>query len=346
MKFFSGTTLLLFTLFLTPTLKIYAQSFKNAGEYMSFISNLHREITKNYLSYSSSVAHGKSARKVENKRQELIKSVVNSKKKIAKMPTYDQDASLRDSAVASLEMTYVILTEDYGRIMDLEAVAEQSYDAMEAYLLAQEIADQKHEESNERLDKTVDAFAATHDVTLVDTEDKLSEKAAKAVEVNNYYHRIFLIFFKSFKQEAYLLEAVNKKNISQIEQNKNTLDKFANEGIAKLATVPSYNGDNALKNACRQMLDFYKSESDKMQVYTDFYLKTENFQKLKEAFENKKDRTQQDVDEYNKAVNTINNATNQFNSVNNNLNANRSKLQDHWNKAGLKFLDKYVPHYK
>src|SRR6478736_4270514 len=107
-----------------------AQNLDQPGSYITYISEQYRGITEDFWSYTSAVAHGKSARKVENRRSELLKTVKDASKKISTMPAYKGDQSLRDSAVTYLNLTYHILNDDYGKIINLEEVAEQSYDAM------------------------------------------------------------------------------------------------------------------------------------------------------------------------------------------------------------------------
>jgi hypothetical protein len=42
------------------------------------------------------------------------------------------DRSFRDTTVAYLKLLYIVFNEDYGKIVNMEEIAEQSYDAMEA----------------------------------------------------------------------------------------------------------------------------------------------------------------------------------------------------------------------
>ncbi len=333
------------------TLATQAQEYNpnDAGSYISYISNQHREITKDFLSYTSAAGHGKSARKVENRRKELIKTVNDARQKIGSMPGYAGDKTLRDSTAKYYLITYHILNEDYGKIVNLEEVAEQSYDAMEAYLLAQDRAGEKIDEASQRLQTTEKAFAANHKVNLIESKDELTAKAEKAGKVNDYHRTVYLVFFKSYKQEVYLSDAIQKKDVNAIEQNKNTLLKYSQEGVEKLKATPALYGDNSLEAGCRQALEFYQQEcKTQIPVMTNFYLKEENFQKIKKAFEAKreKDRTKEDVSQYNQAITELNKAINEFNNATNQLNNARKKAIDGWNKASDKFLDEHTPKYR
>jgi hypothetical protein len=334
----------LYSLACLPTAN--GQTPTDAGSYISFIGQQYREINKDFLSYTSAVAHGKSARKVENRRQTLMKTATDARRKIATMGAFQGDKSLRDSTVSYLTISYHVLNDDYGKIINLEEVAEQSYDAMEAYLLAQEIAGRKVSEAGERLQNMERSFAAKHKINLVENKDDLSEKLEKTGKVNEYQRALYLIFFKNYKQELYMMDAVQNKNINAIEQNKNSLIQYTQEGLSKLDTIRAFNGDRSLIAATKAMLEFYKQEcTQKMLVITDFYLKEENFNKIKKAFEAKreKERTQADVNQYNKALEEMNKGITEFNKTNNQLYASRKDLIENWNKASQNLLDKHTP---
>lgn len=327
----------------------FSQATDSPVAYMNFIGEQYKEIQKDMLSYTSAVAHGKSAKKVEIKRKEMLQTNKDARKKIAAMAPFKGDKSLRDSAVKFLDMSYHVLNDDYGKIVNMEEVAEQSYDDMEAYLLAQDLANEKLDKAGELLNEGEKKFAADHNVNLIEgSTDEVGQKMKIAAEVNNYHRTVYLIFFKSYKQEMYLMDAIAKKDVNAIEQNKNSLLKFTQEGLTKLNEVKPYKGDNSLMLACKQSLDFYKKEYEKIPVVTNYLIKEENFMKVKKAYDAKKesDRKQADVDQYNKAVNEMNASVNEYNTLNNQLNQERAKTIDNYNKKSSAFLDKHTPKYK
>jgi hypothetical protein len=337
-----------FTFFLIGFLslsKSWGQSFENAGDYMSYIGKENSTLSAIYLSYVSAVAHGKSARKVEKRRQEVLNAINDTRFNIQGMPPWKGDKSYRDSTVAYLKLLNIVFNEDYGKIVNMEEIAEQSYDAMEAYLLAQRKAQEKLDEAINRQNKTEQEFAKKNNINLVKDESELGQKSKIASELNKHYDEVYLVFFKAFKQEGYLMEALNKKNIIALEQNKNSLEKFAEEGLQKLKEIKPFMNDPSLVNACRQALMFFKKETSDMQVMTDYFLKEENFNKQKKNFDSKPSsaRTQQDIDQFNKAVNEINQAMNKFNATNMDLNKQRTAALDEWNKTVNKFMDYYMP---
>jgi hypothetical protein len=342
----------LFTLsLLTISLVIAnAQDFKTAGEYNNYIINQQVEVTKKFLAYNSSIAQGKSARKVEKRRASLIKEVQAARENIQSIGFYQGDRTFRDASAAFLLMYYNVLNEDYGKIVNLEEIAEQSYDNMEAYMLAQEKADEKLEEANHKISLVQQEFAKKFNLTITkESDDEISNMSKNVSEINDYYHKVYLIFFKSYKQEAYLTDAINHANLNGIEQNKNSLLLFAKEGIAKLDTLKNFRGDASLKNACKQLLEFYVKEcNEKMPMLTDYFLKKEKFENIKKEFQQMADikKTKEEVAKYNGAVNDMNKAVGSYNDGNNYLNTNRTNYLNNWNTTTNSFMSTYTPKYK
>lgn len=342
------TFLLLLTacLLLLPSRNLMAQQFENAGAYIAYMGKEQTEVSKNLWSYISAVAHGKRARKIEKRREKLIDATRQARYKISRMPSYKGDVSLRDSVVSYLQMSFDVLNNDYAKIVNMEEIAEQSYDQMEAFLMAKEQANDKLDQASEMLNQQQMLFAEKHGINLRDDKSKLSAKLEKAGDVFKYYNQIYLIFFKSYKQEAYLMTALENNDLSALEQNKNALLKFSEEGLAKLDTIPRYKSDATLKIACIQLMNFYKMEAaEKFPLIIDFYLKKEKFEKLSSTFESKKqsELKQEDVDQYNAAVSDYNQAIAQLNSTSDQLNKLHGKMLDNWNQAVENFMDKQTP---
>ncbi len=65
-----------------------------------------------------------------------------------KLKPFEGDASLRDAYKDYWSVLLSVFTEEYHKIVDMEEVAEQSYDAMETYLLVQEKAGEKMDEAH------------------------------------------------------------------------------------------------------------------------------------------------------------------------------------------------------
>jgi hypothetical protein len=339
---------LIIVFILLPALKSIAQDLSNAGSYMTYIGDKEREVTKKYLNYVSAASHGKSLRKVDKLREQLINTIYETRIAVQGVPPFKGDKSLREASVTYLQLSYRVFNEDYGKIVNMEEIAEQSYDAMEAYLMAQKLATEKLDEAGKKRNQTGKEFAAKNNINLVDLGDIMDQKVKTSTRVTDYYNKIYLLFFKSYRQESYLIEALNKGNIISIEQNKNSLLKYATDGLEKLDTMDAFDSDASLKAACQRALQFYKSEAGDVTGMTDFLLKKESFDKLQKSFNSKPaaKRTQADVDEYNKSINEMNQAGNAYNKLNNEVNKKRTNILDGWNDTVKKYWDNHMPYAK
>lgn len=317
---------------------------QTAGQYMDKMGKEFDKISKETWDYTRAVAHNKKARLIESKRRDMINANRNALNRIKSMPDFKGNVSYRDSTARYLELSYIVLNYDYAKIVDMEEISEQSYDAMEAYMTAQEKANEKLEAAFEVAVNAQKSFAADNNINLVTNDSDTEDKLEKASEVFKFYNKVYLVFYKPYKQEGYLIDAQNKGDINAMKQNQEALSKLSKDAKEQLKLVKQYKNNTTLKAACNDMLDFYIFEADKkVGMLIDFYLKKEKFDKLKTAMDQKgKNPTEADVNEFNAAVNDFNKASASFNGINNELNNKRNNNLENWNNAVAKFLDRNV----
>lgn len=328
------------------TKTISGQKFSNPLEYMEFIGDQHHTITENLWDYIKAASHSRNAKKIESKRKELIKSTSLAKMRIKRLPDYEGDGSYRDSVVSYLEISYLVLKEDYEKIVNMEEIAEESYDLMEAYIKAKKLANEKLNQAAIVVRDQQEIFADTYGINLIDSDTKIGKRISDANEVYDYYNNVYLIFFKCYKQEAYVMEALERKNLSALEQNRKSLIQFSKEGLYSLDTIMGFEGDYSLCQNCRKAMVFFKDKANnEFEFFSNFILKQENLEAIQGAFERKSSnqRTQKEIDEYNKIINEFNAMVNDYNAKNNLLNNERNEIFNSWNKTSEKFINKNVP---
>ena len=333
--------------FFTCTLS--AQEPSDAVSYLSFVGAQFERISGDMMSYTSAASHGKSARKVEKRRAEVIQTVKEAERNVRLLKPFEGDHAFRDSVVAYFQISSALLREDFARIVDMEEVAEDSYDLMEAYMLTKERANDKLDLAFQKVKNQQNAFASKNNIILTEASGNLSQKMEKTRNVFNYYNKVYLIFFKSYKDEVYFMDALAKGDVNRLEQTKNSMFTNATNGLKSLAAVTAFESDVSLKKAGQQLLSFYVLEAGpKSNELVEFFLKKENFEKMKTAIENKRpsERGQAEIDKFNKLVADFNASANKFNAVNGELNKKRGDFFNQWNKASAEFLDNHIPKYK
>jgi hypothetical protein len=291
----------------------------------------------------SAASHGKGIRTANNKRNDLLRTLNETIGKVTDFPSFQADTTLKSASLDYMKIMYNVIGEDYGKIVNMEEIAEQSYDLMEAYMTAQEKASQKLQEAGESKEQAVKKFAITHKINLIEQKDGLWQKMETIGKVTDYYNPIYLIFFKASKQESYLTEAIEKKNINGIEQNKNALLKYSEEGLAALDTMKGFQSDKSLIVSCKKALEFFKMEAgSKINLITEYFIKNEEFEKLKKTVSSKSSK--EELNKYNKVVSDINKASREFNLTIQSLNIRRSEVYNGWNSSVDQFFDVHMPY--
>jgi Na+-translocating ferredoxin:NAD+ oxidoreductase RnfC subunit len=196
--------LLLFTLGTT------AQEFKTPVDYLDHIAKETEVISRTTWKYTLAVAHSKSARKIDNSRKTLVKSIQNAKKKIAALRDgYKGDVEYRDQMLAYLTISENQINEEYDKIIDMQEVAEQSYDFMEAYILARDLVNEKINAEIDKLNTNQKVFANKYGIQISENTTDLAKKMKVSNEVFKNQTDLYLIFFKTNVTDAYLMEAAS-----------------------------------------------------------------------------------------------------------------------------------------
>ncbi len=322
-----------------------AQNFKTAVDYLNFVSEEQEVISKNMWKYTKAIAHSKSDKNVTNKRKVLIKSIERAILKIERAKGFDGDR-YKNQVLDYLNFNRDLLNEDYAKILDMKAVAEQSYDAMEAYMLMRKLADEKMAESQANYEMNFHLFAAKNNIEIIKNESDLGKKMKLSNIVFEHYNELYLVFFKVYVNELYLWEAMERKDVSAIQQNTNALNKAAIEGLKVLDTTNVYKNDTSIVEATRTIFEYYIDESEnQIPELVDFYILNESMTAITETLEKtpERKRTKKQIDAYNKKVKEVNKAVKTYNSINDKLNVRRQKTLNGLNMANDTFLSKHIP---
>ncbi|MDP4149704.1 MAG: hypothetical protein Q8927_07075 [Bacteroidota bacterium] len=322
---------------------------ENPGDYMTAISKARGDMDVKYMQYVSAVAHGRRARKVEKLRQQVLENITQCRYNTTDLPLYKGDNTLRKGSIDYIQLCYDVFNEDYAKIVNMEELAEQSFDEMQAYILLQDKISEKLDQASANLEKVNREFAAKYNVNLITEKTPLSEKLETAGKLNTYMNKVYLIFFKCNWEDDLMVKAMNEKKVNDVEQARNALLRYAKEGLSGLDSLRNFAGDPALANSCKEALQFYKRAAEnEVPKLTDFFLKEEDFEKLKKAFNDKpaSDRTKDDVNAYNKSVKDINQSVGAFNQTNQNLNSTRNQVLNNWSETQKRFADEHMPEYK
>ncbi len=325
-------------------------------EYMEALGKDQRKISENFLRYTSAQAHSKNMANIESKRQRFIQSIQRAKDAVQAGSSYNGDDELRQAMITYLDYSEKMMNDDYGALINMEKVSEESYSSMEAYILANEAANKKHEDAYKKLTTAKYAFANRYEIDLVNAEDELSRKLKEVENVNNYYHAVFLIFFKAYRSGKDLDKALQENNLEEVERQRAIVNSTAIASLDQLDAHPDYKGDSSLKDGARGLI---QALIDETSTYIPLYVAYENFSKqVEEAEARVKSKTPKtnaskgEIAKYNKAVDAYNSLVKESKSKVNKLNAvsksnyeNKLRQLNMWELSIDQFMHKHIPVY-
>ncbi len=335
----------IFTLLVLAT--VSAQDFKTPVDYLNYISTETDAISKNTWMYTQAVAHSKSAHKIEASRKALVKSIQNSAKKFSSLQKgYKGDTEYRDQLLAYLSISENYINDEYGKIIDLQEVAEQSYDFMEAYITARDLVNQKINDEIQKLNANQKLFGKKYNVNITEDNSELGRKMKTSNEVFKYHTQLYLIFFKVNVTDMNLMNAIKRKDLNAIQQNASSLEIYADEGLEKLKNIAAYHKDASLVNATKKAVDFYKKEAlDMTPKVLNFLMLNQKVEESQATMEAKaeKERTIEEVQNFNNLVKGMNKEVAEFNKLNTKFFQEKSAVVKAWEQAGTDFISKHVP---
>jgi len=334
---------------LMPALIVKAQNYDDPGIYMKSISSIQTDFNKTYMAYISAAWHSNRAMKIEKLRQQVVDNLTTCRYKIIDLPYYKHDNSLRQSNIDYLWILTKVFNDDFTHLVNMEDLIDQSFDKMQLYLLFEEKINDTLKAANERIGEAEKDFATKYNVTLVSNKTDVAQKMEISNRVSKYRNKVYLLFFKCVWQESQVMEAIDKKTITKIEQARSALLNYATEGLTTLDTLSSFDNDPSLVEACRQSLTFYKKEAEtEISKVSDFLLQEENFAKIKSSYDAKpqNSKTKQDTEAYNKALFDVNAGFTTASQAFKGIFADRNKMIVNWDKAEQKFIDAHMPYYR
>lgn len=334
-------------LFILATMNLFAQEFKTPIDYLNYLGKEQRAISRSTWKYTSAVAHSTSARRIEATRKQLVKSIQVASKKIEALKNgYKGDVEFRDKVLNYLYFAEKNINEEYSKIIDMQDVAQQSYDFMEAYIMTRDLVNKKLDDELEKVKLAQSEFAQKYNIKMSEDESELSKKIKISNEVFDYHSVLYLVFFKVNITDFNLSNAIEKKDLVAIEQNASSLSKYADEGLEKIKTISKYNNDGSLLDEAKKALLFYKKVAEehtpKVVAYLMFYDKFENAKKTLES-KSESDRSKEEVDNYNAMVKQVNKEIANYNKLSNSNFQDKTNTINSWNAAADNFIARHVP---
>src|ERR1700712_15830 len=89
--------------------------YASASDYLNFLGGIEADMSRDYLSYMSAMAHTNSARKLDKRRQEVRTTIKDGQKKVATLKPFEGGVALREAYRKYLAILSAVMSEDYGK---------------------------------------------------------------------------------------------------------------------------------------------------------------------------------------------------------------------------------------
>lgn len=291
--------------------------------------------------YMKAMIKMRSARKLESIRKGLIEMVVSAKKQAEVAEPYNGDSTLLNDYRNYLDLIHAILTDDFGKVVDMEDIAERSFDKQEEYEIAIDSANSKLNASFFDLKECEAKFFRMYHVKVKDDKSILGQKIDKANKLIDYYEKVNRIVGKANRYYNYAKETISNNDLTSLEQHTGTVNSITIEGIKKLNSLEPYEGSDQLLNAAKELISFYKTEGETtLKQNVDFMLSKDRFNSISKKFSKikKGNRTKEIVDQYNEEVNNYNDSIGKINKINNRSYKDGNEFLKKWRKSSEDFL--------
>jgi len=271
------------------------KTFENVYDYNNYIVEKHTEVMEKYLVYIKTSVHSSSDNKIERKLHDMVDEitlVINDLEKI--IPLDADSVGYLQSVIDALKVEKEMYKNDFKDVDILKGKSENSYEDMEKYFEAEDVANKKMQTAYLKTETAQNKFATDNGFELVESNSKLSMQLEEIAFVNKYSRRIYLQYFRTYKPVSLFFEALNNKLYTEADSLNIEIVKTCTTSLDSLAFIGSFNNNSAMKTKATTLINFYKS-----------YAEVQFVQLLE--ISQKEDLTQADVDKYNKIMETFNN---------------------------------------
>jgi len=302
--------------------KMTQEEIRIANDAVSYMNQLFAPINDlqqiSYY-YLRSIVQMNGVKSSERKRAELIEGIKVARKFSNEFHAFNGDSTLITALFKYLDLTYLIFKEDYDKILDMDNIREQSIDDEEAYEIAVDKANEKHDAIFRSFEITDSLFAAKYKVPIDTVKSAMSIKIDNANRLLDYYSKIQRSVTRPHRYYGQAMGAQDEKNLALMEQNLISLRTYSDASLEKLKGQESFNGDSSLISAASNYISQLKTVGEQtIRANIDFILQAESFEKMSKkmmALDPQK-RTAEEVETYNAEVSHYNKSIKEINSLN------------------------------
>ncbi|MGF1533447.1 MAG: hypothetical protein ACFCUI_07075 [Bernardetiaceae bacterium] len=264
--------------------------------YNNFLAEQMNDVATSNLVYIAHSVHSEDLNLTEKKRQEVLQEIERARQIIQVKEPYTKGEAVKAESLAVLDMYREAFALDFKQINVLKTSSKETYEAMKAYLAAQDAAEDKLHKAADRFAKARQKYLKAHELTATEQQkDPLEAQIKTMGAANRYIRQVFLTYFRVFRQDINLSEALQKGEKNKLEGYRLELIKAAEQALQELGKMEGFEGDYNLLNQTTDLIRFYRDLGN--QQFKDI----SRISQLEDSA-----LTQADVDTFNEAVRQYN----------------------------------------
>ena len=283
---------LLVVLSLSATLHAQ-EAIQNPIAYFDFFNQEHNALAQKNMEYLQYAVHSEDLRVIAEKRLALLEQVQSTQKKVAQIPEFENDASLKGTMTEVLSTYEELFAIGFQEVESLKIESQQSFQQMERYLAAQTAAEERMAGASGRLLAAQRRFAQANNITLL-ADEGMSTEAEQLNALNDYQRDIFLRSFRVGKLKAKFLTTMEQGDAAVLKRTRQELLQAAGEELPVLKAKPDFKGNTAYRDAIVRQMEIIQS------------LAQEDYGAIVNVIEKGSQITQADVEAYNRAIGKVN----------------------------------------
>ncbi len=319
---------------------------QNPVDYMKKVNTGNQEIMEGNWKYLSAIARGKSPGEVQQLRGRLEGEIRSVLRNLNSLGSFSGDDSYRNASIAYQKFALDMITGQASKLVNMEKISQNSFDAMEAYILYQRELNKLNDKESKKINQAQADFAEKNSINLIQEESELAKKLEEGSKIMSYKQDMFLVFARCSMYELDMFSRFGSNEEYDFAQAGVTLLDLLDQSRAAIDTINDVNADKSLRTITEKALKFFEEEAEVFIPEAVAFQKAQNnFKNLEKKMSKtpKSEMTQEMVDEYNERVKEINEKVNTFTNLFNEYSQQREKNFNEWNATADAFVNKHMP---
>lgn len=232
---------------------------EDPAEYSNYIVDLQERIGKEFVEFSMLLVNSSDFKTNDDKRQEVLRNIELSLRKLRNMAPFKGTSGLRDESIEVFEFYKKLHAEEYARLAVLVTNKESTMAQLEEYFQLQMKVEKEMRKHAKRLRTAQETFAKAQRLTLIHND--MQDQFDRILEANIYSREVFLGYISVAKVNEAWWEAMQVDDFEEMEKQRLALSEAAKS--SSLHSMEGLHGYTEFRDVAMERVDWYGSLSEK-----------------------------------------------------------------------------------